>query len=315
MAISVGGTVGAGFNLIGRRPLTVIAWGGVLMLAAIVVQVLAFLLFGLPPTASTPVAPGADTTQVFQQLGAQMAKSLGRSFFAVVIQLPVSVIISAAVMRAVIEPEDRAFASIRVGGQEGALLLLFLLYIPIGIVFILAWILGVVACVLIGGLLGRYIGGFGGGAVGAVLLIAFGLTFMWFSLRFSLAAPMTFAERRVRFFGSWTATRGEGWRLFGLAWLLVLIGIGLALALFIVFGILVFVVFGAAIAGAGGATAFQQNPVGVLGSLGPLMIIALVVFAAVYAVVLGCMQAIFAAPFAEAYRQLRGSPDVSATFS
>jgi hypothetical protein len=32
-------------------------------------------------------------------------------------------------------------------------------------------------------------------------------------------------------------------------------------------------------------------------------------------VVIGCLQAIFGAPWAEVYRQLKGSPDVAATFN
>lgn len=308
MAISVGEAIGAGFNLIGRRPVTVIAWGFFLVIAVIIIEVLAFLIFGVQ-TATTAFGATPSPTLLMQAF----EQSAGRTIFVFVLELPITAVITGAVMRAVLEPDHRGFASMRFGDQEGALVLLFLLYIPIWIAVTAVSVVVVGASIVLGGLLGRFVGAFGG-FVSVVLIIAYALAFMWFALRFSMAAPMTFADRRVRFLSSWAVTRGEGWRLFGLAWLLVLIGIGLGLAFLIVVLVLSALVFGVALGAAGGVQAFQNNPMAVIATLGPLMILVLLVGIAVYGVVIGCVQAIFVAPWAEAYRQLRG-PDVAATFS
>jgi hypothetical protein len=47
-------------------------------------------------------------------------------------------------------------------------------------------------------------------------LIAAGLL-IWLALRLSMAAPMTFADNQFRLFESWTLTKGQGWRLLGVA--------------------------------------------------------------------------------------------------
>jgi len=309
VAISVGGAVGAGFNLIGRRPLAVIAWGLFLVVAVVIIEILAFLLFGVQTAATT-----LGVTPSPAMLLTLVEQSAARTLFVIALELPVTAIVTGAVMRAVLEPDHRGFASMRFGDQEGALVLLFLLYIPIWIGVMVVSFIAVGACLLLGGLLARFSGALGG-LVSALLIIGYCLGLMWVSLRFSMAAPMTFADHRVRFLSSWEATRGEGWRLFGLAWLLVLIGIGVGLALLIVFGILMALVFGVALGAAGGAQAFQSNPVGALATLGPLMLLLLLFGLAIYGVVIGCLQAIFGAPWAEVYRQLKGSPDVAATFS
>ncbi|MFI4936441.1 MAG: hypothetical protein ACHP7N_17670 [Caulobacterales bacterium] len=310
MAISVGSAVGAGFNLIGRRPLAVLGWGAFMLLVILVIEVLAFALFGFPTPAASVVGAGLTPTAILQQMGSD----IGRTLFVTAVEMPLFAVMAGAVMRAVLEPDHRGFASIRVGGQEGALLLLYLLLIPV-------WIGVCVVSIAPVGLsifLATKIGGFLGGFVAFLLIVGYLMTLMWFSLRFSMAIPMTFVERRVRFLGSWEVTRGEGWRLFGLAWLLLLVGVGIGIAFLIAFFILVMILAGVGIAvgAASGlnAQSISRNP-GSLLALGPVFLLVLLALMIPYSFFIGCTQAIFQAPWAEAYREIKGSGDVSATFT
>ena len=47
---------------------------------------------------------------------------------------------------------------------------------------------------------------------------------IWVSLRLSMAAPMTFAERKLRIFESWELTKGHTLSLLGVGFLISLIG-------------------------------------------------------------------------------------------
>ena len=310
MALSIGTAVGSGFNLIGRRPMAVIGWGAFLLVGVLLIELLAIVLFGLPtPTAA--VGAGLTPGALVQQMQAQA----WRTIFVVVLEIPLTVVASAAVIRAVLEPENRSFASIRFGAQEGALVLLYLLFIPIWIGLAVVSIIVAIPIGVIGGAVGRAAGGFAGGSIAFVLFVAYGLALLWFALRFSLAFPMTFVEGRVRLLASWEATRGEGWRLFGLWWLLFLVAIALVIGLIIVVFILALIAAGVGV-GLSGAN-FQNlatNPAS-LAALGPVMLIFALIILALYAFCIGCAQAIFLVPFADAYRQLKGSPDTAATFT
>jgi hypothetical protein len=83
---------------------------------------------------------------------------------------------------------------------------------------------------------------------------------MWFALKFALAAPMTFAEGRVRFFGSWSLTKGQGWTLFGLAWLMVLVLFGVSIGYSIISGIIGAIFTGGAITAVMSAPGASQDP-------------------------------------------------------
>jgi hypothetical protein len=317
MTISVSSAVGAGFNVIGQRPLSVAAWGLFANLAAFALFALGFTIVGLPVLTRLITSGAAPTPDQAAQMALGVLVALWPALLIVAIgMLFVSAVVQGAAIRSILQPDQRSYASMRFGRQEGALVLLFLLYIP------LIWVVAVVSILAIGGAVAvaRAIHGAGGGLVGFLLCLAYAMALMWVSLRFSLAAPMTFAEGRVRFFRSWELTRGQGGALFGLAWLMVLVWMAVFAAYTIVSSIVNALSFGAVMASvitAAGGAKLANDP----SALFPALLAAWPVLAVAYipafllsAAFTGVTQAIAQGPWADVYRQLKGSPDVSAAF-
>jgi hypothetical protein len=313
MAISIGSAVGAGFRLVGRRPVSVISWGFFLYLAIFVLLAIGFAIVGLPFLAKLgSLATTTPDPAQSAQLVTEVLIAIWPALLLVVIGgFVIGAMVQAAVMRSMLETGHKSFASLRFGAAEVALILLALLYIPISVVVFL------VSAAIIGGvaLAGHAVGGIGGNLLIFFGCVAYGLVFMWVALRFALAAPMTFAERRVRFFGSWTLTRGEGWRLFGLAWLMVLVWLGVSIAYGIVSGIVNAIFTGGAVASvlatSGGATPDANTLI----AHWPVLLAAYIPTFLLGAAFNGVMQAISMGPWVDAYSQLAGPTDVAKTFS
>ena len=216
-------------------------------------------------------------------------------------------VLSGAVFRAVLEPENRGFAYLRLGGRE---LWLGLLNLVAGIlagflIFAVVLAAAIVAVVLAVGLRAAQVQGPWIGLAEAPVVIAAVLVILWVCARFALAGPMTFAEREFRLFESWNLTKGIGWKLLGLAVLLSLV----VLAFVAVFDGLL---FGGALAAAGASgfhaeglrSFFAQPPQTIVQTIGPWVAGA----AVIGSFLTGAMFAISLAPWAEAYRKVAGEP-------
>jgi hypothetical protein len=119
----------------------------------------------------------------------------------------------------------------------------------------------------------------------------------------------------VRFFSSWTLTRGEGWRLFGMAWLLVLVIVGVSIVYAIISSIINAMFTAGAmvsILGAGGAT--PPDPSAFITHL-PALLLASIPGLIMGAAFQGVVLALFQSPWVEVYRELAGTPEVATTFS
>jgi hypothetical protein len=315
MAISIGSAVGAGFTLIGRRPLSVVSWGFFSYFAILLLFVIGVAIVGLPVLAKLASLNGQtpDPNQVGQMMLGVFVALWPALALVMVGGLFIGAMVQGAVIRSILDPDERRFASLRFGRQEVALVLLALLYIP---VFILA---AAVSVLFMGGAIGigRAIHGFAGGLFAFIVCVAYAVGFAWVALRFSLAAPMTFAAGGVRFFSSWNLTKGEGWRLYGLAWLLVAVWIGVTFAYSIASSIVNVIFAGAAMASVlGPASANGGAPdTAALMSHWPLLALAYLPSLLMAAAFNGVLQAIAQGPWADVYRQLKGSPDVAATFA
>jgi hypothetical protein len=312
MAISVGSAVGAGFQLIGRRPLAVVGWGFFSYFAILLLFALGMAIVGLPVLAKFSALNGQtpDPTQAREMMLGILVAMWPALAIALVGALFVSAMVQGAVIRSILEPTERRFASLRFGRAEGALLLLGLVYV---LVFILAAVVSVLAIAAFVAI-GHAIHGIAGGLVAFIACLAYAVGFMWLALRFALAAPLTYTAGAVRFFSSWSLTRGEGWRLFGLAWLMVAVWIGVTLAYSIVSGIVNLVFAGAAMASVLGASGGAPNPA-LLASHWPILLLGYLPSLLMGAAFNGVMQAIAQGPWVDVYRQLKGSPDVAATFA
>lgn len=205
-----------GFRLTRREPRAVLTWAVALLLLNLVSTALIIGLMGETLNEMMVMEPGAEPTP------AEALAMLGSVSLLMLIALPLSVLIfsvfTGAVYRAVLRPEDRRMAYLRLGADEARLAVVWLALWLLSFVITLVAVFGVG---VIAGLIGAAAGGGGagdaiGGALTAIVLffglIAFALAF-W--TKFSFAAPMTFVDRRIRIFESWKATKGQFWPLLG----------------------------------------------------------------------------------------------------
>jgi hypothetical protein len=208
--VKVFNTAVEGFRLIRREPKSVLAWG-----AALVV------LLG---------APGLLVMQQLSPLFAEASEGLSDEaadllFARVRLFVPILwlamiaayTVFAGAVLRAVITPEDRRFLYLRLGKAEFWMALSAVVGL---IMFYIALLLVVIALILILAVPMGLMYGDGTAPqlsyVHWVIVLAV-IGAYYFMLRFSMAPIMSFAERRFRLFESWSFTRGNGWRLLGLA--------------------------------------------------------------------------------------------------
>jgi len=293
--ISVGAAIGAGFGLIGRRPLSVLVWGLVpTLLQLVALAMLAPMYLGMIGA----MAAGGTPTQ--SMMTPQYAQMQGLVQLLNLVQFFVSAVVYCAVFRAVVHPEQSAFAYLRVGLAElflallilGAFIVMFIamlvIMIPVGILF------AVVAVASHGA-------GIGFAIVIPIVILALFVAILVFGLRFSLVGPMLVDDGKFHLFESWTLTRGR----LGSLLLLALGLFGLFLAIDIVILILLVAIAAAVVTAAGGmarvGTLLQHSPQALLSGAWPFLI----VYGIVAIPAAGCALAIAAAPFARVYLDLK----------
>ena len=172
--------------------------------------------------AMTLVLRPMDRMQAMQVGAAAPAsfQGLGSVFVAQLLAACLFAILTTAAFRAVLRPEDRGFAFVRLGGDELRLIALTLLF---GVAVYLALLFGTLIFVV----LGLAVGGSGSletvavaTVVGMVLTIA---VCVWLEVRLALAFPLTLLRRRFVLAESWRLTRGRFWPMFAALLVLFLI--------------------------------------------------------------------------------------------
>lgn len=297
MAFSGSDAAFEGFRLVRRNPMALVAWT---LLYAVVSLLSLFAMSGamesliawgermeaLEGTSPTP----EEVLAAFQGFGQVM---LGLSWL-LPVSLAVSAMLMAAVARAVLNPRAGGFGYLRLGMDE---LRVFVVTLVLGILMFAAWM---ALAVLVGVLVGI------AGALGADwmgLLVALGAlagvaAIIWLAVRLSLAVPMTVAENRFAFFDSFSLTRGRFWSLFGMAviaFVMVLVVTLLSWVITLPLNMMV----GTDIWGG------NSDPEAVAAALdvtNPWVVLSALAEAVVYALTVGVMYA----PFAAAYRDIKG---------
>lgn len=301
----------AGFGVIGRKPLAVAGWAIALVVALIVPAALCFAAMGpefMRLVQLTMAQKGAEPNpEMMQQMMRAQSGMTALNLLYWLWSSFVKAVFCAAVFRAVLAPQQSAWAYLRVGSREMWLTLLLLVEQVLAMIAIFVIVLLVVvvtAVVMVGGGENGHMAGVVVGCVAS--LVAFGVI-LWVALRLSMAAPMTFVDNQFRLFESWTLTQGQGWRLLGLALLIVVFVLGLEI---LVGGVVVGVAIAAAgsmagLHGQGGWEAFMARPPMEILSLVWPWLTAIGVIAALFGAV---VQAIFYAPWAVAHRALTTQP-------
>jgi hypothetical protein len=190
-----------GFRLIVRRPVSFLGWFLAVCLIAGLDVLIAFALRG-------PAAPVGGGIRVLRPAAGALAMMLG--WADVFVGLTV---VACAVYRAVLRPEERAFAYLRLGGGElrvmgvSALLVGFTVLLFVALSFSLT---------VFSAFLGAAAGPWATAIPGLLLLLAGTVL----GVRLSMAGPIALIERRHSLSGSWELSRKRFWSLLGL-WAIV----------------------------------------------------------------------------------------------
>ncbi len=293
MAFSASESAFEGFRIIRREPATVAIWAVILLVLSLgATAVMAPMLRGM----MTTFTPGATPTVT------QMA-ALGNIWRIYLVAIPLELIalsvFSAAVYRTVLRPEEKGFARLRIGPDE---LRLMGLYLLLGLFFFgIFLVIGIVAGLLSVGVIAAA-QSTGTGAIiliTAIIYLATLLVSAWMSVKFSFAAPMTFAQKRIRLFGSWNATKGKFWPLLGCYLLALVFMIIILLVDLVVSGAVMFGMSGGSLNGL--MSLFSPSAAAsAMNVLSPVYVVRLVVGAA-FGVVLWIVAL---APAASAYRDI-----------
>ena len=129
------------------------------------------------------------------------------------LQLVVTSMLTAAITRSVVRPAESSFGYLRLGMDEVRVFLVVLVLTLLLYVVYIACILGVAIAATMAGMIGE---GWAWLLVVAAVLATIALM-VWLAVRWSLAVPITVAEKRMAFFDSFALTRGRFWGLLGMA--------------------------------------------------------------------------------------------------
>ncbi|HEY5288724.1 MAG TPA: hypothetical protein VIJ59_01695 [Caulobacteraceae bacterium] len=304
--ISIGDAIGEGFGLIRRRPLAILGWG--LARVAFTAATLSLMApFYLETFRAAAARASGGAAAAPPDLSSMMAMQ-GASWLSSIVGMFLGAVLSCAVWRAVLHPERRQFAYLRVGAPE---LFMFLLTFGFGIVLVVGLLILALPIALIAGIAFAA----HAAAVGVILAVLGGFAVLallvWAFCRFSLVGPMMVQDGKFHLGDAWALTKGHAGTLFAVAILLIVILVALEMVIAAI-GLAVGVAFlGQAAGGLSHVqTFFAQPPEQLLASVTP----ALIVVGLVSIPVTGAFLAILSAPWARIYRDL-AQPDVAATFT
>jgi hypothetical protein len=303
--ISVGSAVGAGFELIGRRPISVLIWGLIRVgFVAAILAIYAPVLMGLVAEISSKAQTGAEPSPAdMRQFMSHMFLVQGVGYLAQFVGLFVSSIIICAVTRSVVHPERNAFASLRVGAAE-----MFVVILSFGASFVLifAILIFIIPFTALGIFLGMQHLWAALAAMIAVAALILVLGLIYIAARFAFVVPMMVDDGRFHLFDAWSLTKGKVGSVVLIGLCLMLIGLLLGVVIEALFIGLGAAALGMAAGGFNNLQTFftQTPPQQIIMTLAPsLILLALLVIP-----VQGCATAIFFAPWARAYRDVVPSP-------
>jgi hypothetical protein len=277
-----------GFRLTRERPGMILAWGGVYFLGIMLMA--AVMAVGLGPQFAAFFKDGAPDQEETKALADLLYKSWPAFLLVLAMVLMLIALLTGGVYRLVLRPQERGFAHLRLGADELRLAIMHFLLFAIAIAMLVAFDLLLAA---LGGV--DHLSPGLAWLAGLVLFAAM----IWVGVRLSLATPMTFAERRVSLPDAWRLTRGRFWSLFGM---IVLAGI-----FYVMVCMLIVIIGWAVVALAGG-----NEAVAVPLKLTPPALIAFMA-TVVIQLLLPILQVVtLYAPFAVAYRELKGLTPVGA---
>jgi len=213
MAFSASDAAFEGFRIVRREPGTVAIWAVLLMIAS--AATIAIMLPTMRDLMANMPAPGAARTPTSLAASTAILASMGRLYLVgVPLYLIFMSVFMGGVYRAVLRPQEKGVARLRLGGDELRLMGLFVLMGILGFaVGVVVLLIGAVCVAVASAALKGTPAAFGAAFV--VLYLVFLAAYAWVAVRLSFAAPMTFAQQKIRLFSSWRLTKGRFWPLLG----------------------------------------------------------------------------------------------------
>ena len=208
-----------GFRVVRRHPIVALVWGLTYLLLYVVM-----LGFGADKWANLMAAGEAleqsanPSIADFQALVPLYSSAF---FLAAPLGIAIGTVLSAAVARSVLRPQESRWGYLRLGMDEVRVLVVTLA------TTLIVGLSSAVAMTVVGAAIGV------GAASGQPLLIlpgvllifaAFALV-VWLAVKFSLAVPMTVDRRKVVILESFSATKGHFWPLLGMAVIAVIMSL------------------------------------------------------------------------------------------
>lgn len=257
--ISVGRIIEGAFGLIRDHFTAVAIWAGVYLAGNVAI------LLAVQPIMAQAFGAGsmADPSRM---MGA-MLPIYGMN----IILALIGIVLYAAGMRAILRPASGGLGFLRVGMDELRILLLMLIFIVVGTIVSVGF-------VLLMTLLGA---GIAIGSESPVMTVLLGFLlglgvfalFLFLVVRFSLAFPLTLHRRHIVIGEAWTLSKGRFWTLFGAAFVVTIIGFVLTM----VVGIFAAGSYIGDLMAASGnpevAAAAAERQLQAVGALGPAMIV------------------------------------------
>jgi hypothetical protein len=291
----------SGFGVISRNWIAPAIWGLVQTVLAVLPMLLVLpTLMEFFGAISGAISRGVEPDEAeMMRLSTQMNMIQPLTW---ITQLLAQGLVTGAIIRAVLHPEDRRWFYMRLGMGE---LMLVAVSLVFTIIFVVAFIVAAIVVAIFGFAIGAANEGAGIAAAVLVGMIAFGVI-IWGCLRFSLGFAMSHEKKQFLLFESWRMTEGHAGGLFGMGLLSVVIGWLISVVVIgVLFGIGAFLLLGN-----GGFEALQalDDTQDFSAFFTPERTQALIGFGVLYLIVAsainGYVGTIFTAPWAEAYRQL-----------
>lgn len=280
-----------GFRVVRRHPVVALAWGLTYLLLYVVMFGFGADKWAALMAAGEALEQSANPSMAdIQALGPIYASAF---LMAVPLGLVIGAVLSAAVARSVLRPNESRWGYLRLGMDELRVLLVSLA------VSVIVGLTSGVAMMAVGAAMGV------GAASGQPLLILLGVLLLfavfalivWLAIKFSLAVPMTVDRRKIVILESFSATKGHFWSLLGMAVIAVIMSL--------IVSILGMIISAAADLATGGVQSLSRYAdmglVQVLANAWPALLLSSIVNAFLSALQL----AVLYAPFAAAWQDIR----------
>lgn len=308
--LDIGKSAFSGFKVIGRAPLAPVVWGIVTTVLAVLPLLLvlpAFIDFFQLVVGDLARGIEPDEAEVMR-LSTQLNIVQPLSW---ITQLLATGLVTGAIIRAVLHPEQKSWFYMRLGMAEVMLVAVSLVYT---IILVVAFVVAALLVVAVAFAVGAGEGEAAGVAVGVLLgLVVMGVV-IWGGLRFSLGFAMSHDRKQFLLFESWKMTKGHAGGLFGMALLSVIVS---WLISAVIVGLLM-TVGAILVLGNGGFEALSRldETKDFAAFFTPERTQALIGFGSVYLLIAtllqGYLMVVITAPWAEAYRQLGTEDTVAA---